>query len=87
MLEKLAGITLVDKLRAILLMEADFNFANSLYIGKRVMEVVTSLNVIPSDLFSSKKDSCPIEVPLCRLLFFDIIRQTTRNASLGSFDA
>ena len=68
-------------------MKADFNFSNLLHIGKRAMETTTSLNIIPSDTFGSKKDSCPIEVPLCRLLFFDIRRQTKRNESLGSFDA
>ena len=72
---KIAGITLVDKLRAILLMEVDFKFISSLYIGKRAMEAAISFNVILSDIFGSKKDSYPIEVPLYRLLFFDIVRQ------------
>ena len=36
MLEKVAGIALVNKLRAILLMEADFNFHNKLVFGSRI---------------------------------------------------
>jgi len=87
MLEKVAGVNLVDKLRAILLMEADFNFANALYFGKRTMEMAKKSDIITNDTFGSKQDSCPIEVPMCRMLFFDLVRQTRRNASLGSFDA
>ena len=34
-LEKVAGVTLVNKIRAKLITEADFNFANTLYFGKR----------------------------------------------------
>jgi hypothetical protein len=33
MLEKTAGITLIDKLQAILLMEADYNFSNNFIFG------------------------------------------------------
>jgi hypothetical protein len=33
MLEKKKGVILVDKLRAILLMEADFNYANKTVFG------------------------------------------------------
>jgi hypothetical protein len=87
MLEKIAGINLVDKLRAILLMEADFNFANSLYFGKRTLEIANKQDLIKHDTFGSKNNSCPIEVPLCRLIFFDMVRQMKRNAALGSFDA
>ena len=87
MLEKVAGINLVDKLRAILLMEADFNFANSLYFGKRTLEIANKQDLIKHDTFGSKNNSCPIEVPLCRLMFFDMVRQMKRNAALGSFDA
>ena len=39
MLEKIAGVALVTKLRAILLMEADFNFHNRLIFGDRMMKL------------------------------------------------
>ena len=87
MLEKVAGVNLVDKLRAILLMEADFNFANSLYFGKRALDSANKQDLITHNTFGSKRNSCPIEVPICRLMFFDMVRQMKRNASLGSFDA
>ena len=44
MLEKIEGMTRVDKLRAILLMEADFNFLLKLIFGSRMMRQVESLN-------------------------------------------
>jgi hypothetical protein len=37
MLEKKQGVILVNKLRAILLMEADFNYANKTIFGRRMM--------------------------------------------------
>ena len=37
MLEKVAGVFLVTKLRAILLKEGDFNFHNRLIFGKRML--------------------------------------------------
>ena len=40
MLEKMFGCTLVSKLRAILLMEADFNALNKMVYGERMMAVV-----------------------------------------------
>ena len=39
MLEKIAGVALVTKLREILLMEADFNFHNRLIFGDRMMKL------------------------------------------------
>ena len=38
MLENIAGLALVNKLRAILLMEADFNFHNKLIFGCRMLD-------------------------------------------------
>ena len=37
MLEKTLGVTLVSKLRGILLMEADFNATNKIIYGVRMM--------------------------------------------------
>jgi hypothetical protein len=37
MLEKVAGCSLVEKMRAILLMEADFNFMNKMIVGDRML--------------------------------------------------
>ena len=87
MLEKIAGVILAEKLRAILLMEADFNFGNTVYMGRRMIKTAEALQVIPKETFGGRNDACPIEVPLCRLMFFDLVRQKKFNAALGSYDA
>ena len=48
MLEKVAGIALVNKLRAILLIEADFNFHNKLIFGKRMLNQAQAEGVLPT---------------------------------------
>ena len=87
MLEKKPGVIEVDKLRAILLMEADFNFANHLYFGRRMKAAAEEHGVIPEDTFGSRENKSSIEVSLCRMLFFDLVRQLKFNAVLGSYDA
>ena len=86
-LEKIPGVIDVDKLRAILLMEADFNFASHLYFGKRLKASAEEHNIIPDDAFASTENNSSIEVSLCRFLFFDLVRQLKFNAAFGSYDA
>ena len=43
MLEKQLGCTLINKLRAILLMEVDFNFSNKILYGMRMMDMSEGL--------------------------------------------
>jgi hypothetical protein len=47
MLEKTLGVTLVTKLRAILLMEADFNASNKIVYGDRMMTNAHKYNLMP----------------------------------------
>ncbi len=54
MLEKIAGLALVNKLRAILLMEADFNFHNKVIFGSRMLEAARLQGLIPEEQFSEK---------------------------------
>ena len=51
MLEKVAGNVNVDKLRAILLMEADFNFVNKLMFGSRLIRWITDKGRLPKELY------------------------------------
>ena len=44
MLEKIAGVALVTKLRAILLMEVDFNCHNRLIFGDRMMRLAREMD-------------------------------------------
>jgi hypothetical protein len=46
LLKKIAGIALVNKLRAILLFEADSNMFNSFVFGRRAMETARQHNLI-----------------------------------------
>jgi hypothetical protein len=52
MLEKTAGDHHPDKLQAIALMEAYFNFANKLFLGKRMMDSAESHEKIPEEIFA-----------------------------------
>ncbi len=54
MLEKIAGVCLVEKLRAIQLYEADFNCYNQFILGKQAMQTLTDNRYIPEELFSQK---------------------------------
>ena len=49
MLEKKAGVIIVDKLRAIFLMEANFNFVNKLIFGQRMIHRAEEAGEIPWD--------------------------------------
>jgi hypothetical protein len=53
MLEKKQGVILVSKLRAILLMEADFNFAHKTIFGCRMMHFAEDRNNIAGDCTGS----------------------------------
>ena len=54
MLEKIAGLALISKLHAILLMEADFNFHTNLIFGKRMLELAHANKLIPAEKYSEK---------------------------------
>jgi hypothetical protein len=69
MLEKIPGNISHDKLRAILLMEADFNFGNALLFGKRTVEAAVKHGVMSKEIFS-RKNHCSIDTSMCRLMFF-----------------
>ena len=51
MLEKIAGVCLVDKLRAIQLYEADFNYYNQFIFGRNAMQALTTSGYVPEELF------------------------------------
>ena len=55
MLEKTLGVTLVTKLRAILLMEGDFNTTNKIVYGVRMLQNARKHNQMPEEIFSKKK--------------------------------
>ena len=74
MLEKTLGITLVTKLRAILLMEGDFNATNKIIYGVRMLHNARTHQMMPEEIFSEKNRMAD-DGTLCKTLFFDIARQ------------
>jgi hypothetical protein len=71
MLEKTLGVTLVTKLRAILLMEGDFNTTNKIVYGNRMIKNVQEHHLMPEEIFSEKNHMAN-NGTLCKTLFYDI---------------
>lgn len=74
MLEKVAGVALVNKLRAILLMEGDYNFFNKWVFGFKVMDHLYAEGYIPQDQYS-QRESTAEDARLDNRLTMDISRQ------------
>ena len=64
MLEKIKNNIKVDKLRAILLMEADFNFVNKLMFGHRLINHVSAHHRMPEELYGGIHDKSAEEVAI-----------------------
>ena len=85
LLEKIANVILVDKLRAILLLEADFNGANKTFFGKRMIDRLEGSNQLPDELFP-RRETEAIKVALNRILLSDIARQKKRTLAIAGAD-
>ena len=83
MLEKMFGVRLVSKLRAILLMEADFNAMNKEVYGVWMLDNVRQYNLIPEEIFS-KQNCTADDGGLAKMLFYDIARQARTPAAIAS---
>ena len=86
MLEKIAGIALVNKLRAILLMEADFNFHNKLVFGSRMLDTARKEGLIPAEQYSEKQSTAE-DGSFDKILQGDISRQMRWPMAIISADA
>jgi hypothetical protein len=86
MLEKMFGVRLVSKLRAILLMEADFNAINKEVNGVRMLDTARKYKLVPEEIFSEKNRMAD-NGGLAKTLFYDILRQTQSPAAIASVDA
>ena len=87
MLEKFKGVTKVDKLRAILLIEADFNFINKLMFGSRLIKQCTKYENFPKELFGGLANKSAQEVSVNRRLVLDLFRLKRRNGAVAGVDA
>jgi hypothetical protein len=86
MLEKTFGVTLVSKLQAILLMEADFNASNKIVSGVRMMQNVRDHCMMPKEIYS-KKNHMADDGMLTKTLFYDMICQARVPAAIASVNA
>ncbi len=86
MLEKMFGVCLVSKLRAILLMEVDFNAMNKEVYGVWMLEEARKYKLILEEIFS-KKNCMADNGGLAKPLFYNIVRQTRSPAAIASVDA
>eukprot|EP00956_Cyclotella_meneghiniana_P022017 scaffold40896_cov41-Cyclotella_meneghiniana.AAC.6 len=85
-LEKLPGCCLVTKLRAILLMEADYNAKNKIIYGVRMMDNARLHKLMQEEIYSEQGRTAE-DGALAKILFYDLVRQTKWPASIASIDA
>ena len=74
MLEKIAGNNRVNKLRAMLLMEADFNCLNKLIFGHCLVKQVELHNRLPDELYGSCAKLTAITAVVNRRLTIDAFK-------------
>ena len=86
MLEKTPGVRLLSQLRGILLMEADFNAANKIIFGQRMLQNVQQYKLMPDEIFSERQRMADDRI-LAKVLFYNISRQLHAPAALASVDA
>jgi len=85
MLEKIAGVCLVEKLRAIQLYEADFNCYNQFIFGRQTMQMLTDSGYIPEELFS-QKGSTTEDAKFDKTLMADLSPQARQPMAVVSAD-
>jgi hypothetical protein len=86
LLLKKAGITLVEKLRKIVLFQGDFNYLNK-YIGRHMMKDGKAYQQLAWEKYGSREGKNVIEQALKKVLSFDLIRQARMDADMCSNDA
>jgi hypothetical protein len=86
MLEKIAGVCFVKKLRAIQLYEADFNCYNQFIFGKQAIKTLTESMYIPKELFS-QKGSTSEDAKFDKTLMADLSWQARHPMTIISADA
>jgi len=86
MLQKLFGCSLITKLQAILLIEADLNCSTKMVFGIRMLDEARRQNLMSEEVFS-KRNKMADDGALTKVLTYDIIRQTRGSVGLASVDA
>ena len=83
MLEKLKGVIKVNKLRAILLMEADFNSLNKLIFGHRMIQQCEANHRFPDEIYGSRSCMSASEVAVNRRVVLENIKVLRRCGAIA----
>jgi hypothetical protein len=86
LLEKIAGVALVSKLRAILLMEGDFNYMNKWVFGYDAINKLYEMGYVPGDQYS-QRESTAEDARMDNRLTMDLSRQLKHPLATMSADA
>ena len=86
MLEKIAGIALINKLQAILLMEVDYNFNNKFIFGHLALNKLLKEGCVPEEQYS-QRESTAEDAKMDSRLTYDISRQLRQPMGSTSADA
>ncbi len=86
MLEKITGVCLVNKLRAIQLYKVDFNCYNQFVFGKAAMNSLNSIGYTPEELFSQKGCTSK-DAKFDKTLMADLSRQARLPMTVVSANA
>jgi hypothetical protein len=87
LLEKVLGNILVDKLRAICLLEADFNWWLKLIYARRMMSDIRNSNLIPAEQFATTGKTAIDGVMAKQMGFFDRANTLHVTSAVDSVDA
>lgn len=86
LLEKIAGVALVNKLRAILLMEADYNYLNKYIFGYEALNSLAAEGYLLDEQYN-QGESTAEDAKMDERLTFDISRQLRQPMASTSADA
>ena len=87
MLVKSAGNVHIAKLRALLLLEADFNALNKIVFNRRALPSIKASNTIPFEVIRGRRDFSSIHVALNKKLVYNIGNQHKKPIAVVSTDA
>jgi hypothetical protein len=85
LLLKKAGVTLVEKVRTIVLFQGDFNYLNK-NIGRHIMKDGEAYGQLAWEQYGSREGKNVIEHSLNKVLSSDLIRQAHMDAYMCSND-
>jgi hypothetical protein len=85
LLEKVFGNIYIDKMRAICLLEADYNWLNKFVFAKQMMDMAFEGDIIPAEQFA-KRGLQATEGVLTSGLFCDIAQALHQTTAIESVD-